>query len=417
MRNILYVLIVTLLFVLVIVSISFSEKPLFNTEASETQKEITTKKIETFQGGIITITNTHPVSKEKSLVTITTEGFSNNETITLENNALSDIFFVDVNNDVYEELILIFTSSEETKQSEAVIFTTYDNIGLSKIETPNIDSESTSEGGPFEGYIGFDTFKIQSSRLVHEFKTTTQGTPIIRKKDYLKKIPVQNEEQIEENIPTSSSTEQVPQVLGVATSTEQEVPIDESSLVDPFEVITQDAFNENKEESDKRQDPFSENNETKTEPDENYFTRSLVYHIIETQDSFVVELEDAPSSNAETVASSTFALSGSVWEWSSAIADDNTIITPIKKQLFVLSFSGADTFISSTDCGEFSGTYIAGGGFVTFGNFSQTKTQSECKDSQEQTYRQLLLNVESYSVRGNKLFLTLSNEKTMIFSK
>lgn len=392
-------LIIILLVSIVGMSIVFHKSPIIGTEIN-TEKDkdtITTKTFTTRTGQSVTLKNTYSAQEHTSLVVITTENFDQNDEITVEGSKLTDVIFSDINNDLYEELVLVFSTQGERKESYAKLFTTYNNTSLTEIEMPAVDETTMSPGGPFEGYVGEDVFSIKKSKLVHEFKTTTLGTPIVKKKDHLESVKKQEEErkQQEELLNPTSYLNKAPKVLGASTSQEESSEEEVSTITDEQEAVEE------------------------TEPEEEkevLFTRSLVYELKTSEDSFVIELEEYTAITNQIVASSTYQLSGTVWEWISATGEANEVLTPLQKNIFIISFSTSQEFFTKTDCGELSGTYISGDGFASFGNI--TPQEKECPStSQEKIYKELLLSATGYSVRGDKLFLTLPNDKVMIFSK
>mgnify|MGYP000913921932 FL=1 len=188
-------IIIILLGSVVGMSIVFHKSPIIGTEAQAEEKkdDITTRTFTTKAGSTITIKNSHLTQESKSTVTITTEGFENNDELTIEDNKLTDTIFSDINNDAYEELILVFTEESESKESTIRLFTTHNNSSLVELDVPTVNNETMAPGGPFEGYLGYDTFSIKKSKLVHEFKTSTLGTPITKKKPHLELIKTQEE--------------------------------------------------------------------------------------------------------------------------------------------------------------------------------------------------------------------------------
>lgn len=391
-------IIIILLGSVVGMSIVFHKSPIIGTEAQAEEKkdDITTRIFTTKAGSTITIKNSHPTQESKSTVTITTEGFENNDELTIEDNKLTDTIFSDINNDAYEELILVFTEEGESKESAIRLFTTHNNSSLVELDVPTVNNETMAPGGPFEGYLGYDTFSIKKSKLVHEFKTSTLGTPITKKKPRLELIKTQEEKannQGDTATSTSYNKNREPFVLGESTTTEQQ---------------------EGGQDSDTLPEETASDQTTSTEPET--FTRALAYTLLDSDSSFVVELEEFSSSNSETSISSQYQLYGTVWEWLSGVGENNEVLTPKTQHTFILSFSTPQEFVIKTDCGELTGTYISGDGFISLGNLQAQ--EKECPStSQEKTYKELLLSATGYSVRGDKLFLTLPGDKVMIFSK
>ncbi len=126
----------------------------------------------TQSGKTITITETNPIGQSLSTILITPLGFASDTPITLETNKLTKFFLADLNQDTYDELILITTAQGSGSYGEAIIYTTTDDRGLIPVTVPQLKEEDTKKGGLFEGYMGHDTFLIASGTiLTREFPT------------------------------------------------------------------------------------------------------------------------------------------------------------------------------------------------------------------------------------------------------
>lgn len=398
-----YIVILILLTIITIISMMVHTEPILsNSEATHNKEDIKERTLTTSSGVLLHIQNKYSSQDTTSEVIITTEGLSEDTELVVEEAKLVDILFSDINNDSYEEVVLIFSDEKETEGRTIKLFTTHNDVALLEIPVPEITTETTDIGGPFEGYVGYDTFSIKKSKLVHEFKTFTLGAPILKKKEHLEILKKQEEgRQYQETIASSTSayTYKTPKVLGasIAQATVEETSLLETSQPSPYEDNSTQAPLEEKEEG-------------------SLFTRSLIYNLKDTNESFTIELEDYLEKDTQIVASSTYQLSGTAWEWISAVGQKNELITPVTKNTFALLFSSQEDFVLKTDCGELYGTYVAGGGFISFGNIS--KREHECPPySQEDIYRNLLISSLGYSVRSNTLYLSLPGDRLMTFSK
>lgn len=145
------------------------------TEASTTTVPIVEGHVHTLatkSGKTITITETNPSGQSLSTVVITSEGFASNTPITLEINKLTKFFLTDINNDGFEELVLISTAQGSGSYGEAILYTTSNDQGLTPVAVPQLKEEDTKKGGLFEGYLGHDLFSLtESNTLLREFPT------------------------------------------------------------------------------------------------------------------------------------------------------------------------------------------------------------------------------------------------------
>ena len=96
------------------------------TEATTTTIEVvqspdTKKTFITKTGKLITLQETNPTEQNLSTITITPEGFATNTPLVLEKNKLTNSLFADINKDTHEELILITTTQDPSKYSEATL--------------------------------------------------------------------------------------------------------------------------------------------------------------------------------------------------------------------------------------------------------------------------------------------------------
>lgn len=155
--------------------------PVFTETASSTELAASTTTVPapntlltTQSGKTITVTETNPNGESLSTILITSAGFASNTPITLETNTLTHFFLADLNQDTYDELILITTAQGSGSYGEAIIYTTTNDQGLVPVTIPQLKEEDTKKGGLFEGYMGHDTFTLASGTvLTREFPTYT----------------------------------------------------------------------------------------------------------------------------------------------------------------------------------------------------------------------------------------------------
>lgn len=156
---------------------SATTTPQVLTPVVENPKNILTTKT----GKKITIKETNPAGESLSTITITPEGFATNTPLTLERNKLTDFFLTDMNNDTYDELVIITTASGSGSYGELDIFTTSKDAELIPVTIPKITEDDTKRGSLFEGYMGHDSFVANNGTLVREFpiytKTDTNENP------------------------------------------------------------------------------------------------------------------------------------------------------------------------------------------------------------------------------------------------
>ncbi len=127
-------------------------------------------------GKTITIRETNPSGESLSTITITPKGFKADQPIVLEKNKLTDFFLTDMNNDGFDELVIITAAQGSGSYGEVDIFTTVGDKILLKVDTPSVTEDSTKKGGLFEGYMGHDTFMVASGTLMRQFPLYTASS-------------------------------------------------------------------------------------------------------------------------------------------------------------------------------------------------------------------------------------------------
>ncbi len=117
----------------------------------------------------IIVSETNPNGESMSTLEITTTGFASNTPITLEKNKLTGFLRGDFNQDTHEELVILTTSQASGNYGEATIFTTANSQNITTVRVPELTEEDTKKGALFEGYSGYDSFKVIENNLVREF--------------------------------------------------------------------------------------------------------------------------------------------------------------------------------------------------------------------------------------------------------
>lgn len=82
------------------------------------------------------------------------------------------------------------------------------------------------------------------------------------------------------------------------------------------------------------------------------------------------------------------------WIWVSALYNDGTKITPLKSDMFTLTFSKNNTFSAKTDCNGIGGDYFINKEKLSFEKMMSTLMA--CENSQEGDFTKILNATESY---------------------
>ncbi|MEN9881129.1 MAG: hypothetical protein RLZZ308_312 [Candidatus Parcubacteria bacterium] len=400
-----------LLIVLVLASI-FSVQYLLIIKRKSTHS--TTPEVKTFttvSGNTISVTNTHPVNEASSTVTIVTEGFENNTPLSFEIDKVTDIFFSDLNNDTFEELIFVTVSNDDEKRGNVTVFTTYKNISLTKVNTPEITEADMVDGGLFASYEGHDTFSIVDSKLIREFwvqgDTKSTATPTVQKKVSVSKTVQPTTPEVGSTTASTTSTEVT---VSLPTSSSSTLPT-EPELTTPKEI--EDAV-----ASEDKQPPQEEylgyevtSEDIQQGIEDDTLTTSLLqptkkvlYTLTYSDDTFSLQVGDYTEEKQLSVIP-TSSLVGTSWFWLSA-TEKNKIIQSANKEQFILSFDET-TMNSTTDCNTLHSTYILEQQTLAFGPIAST--MKFCENSQEALYSTLLQKTSRFTVKGSQLVLTTSN--------
>jgi hypothetical protein len=156
--------------------LSLTELPQEETLSATTTVPTGTKSaitLTTHTGKTITLSESNPNGESLSTVTITPSNFATNTPIVVETNKLTNSFLADLNNDTFDELILITQAQGSSSYGDALIYTTQNDTELTPVPVQTLTEDDTKKGGLFEGYMGHDTFTVASGTLVREFPTYT----------------------------------------------------------------------------------------------------------------------------------------------------------------------------------------------------------------------------------------------------
>ncbi len=110
-------------------------------------------------------------------------------------------------------------------------------------------------------------------------------------------------------------------------------------------------------------------------------------------------------------------LKGTTWSWEKTVMNDDTVVTPKKADVFLVTLDEDGTVKGKTDCNNFSGSYqIGSDGVITFGPLASTKMF--CENSQEADFVGPISKVKNYSLdtSGNGKLLLYFNEGLMILN-
>jgi META domain len=315
------------------------------------------------------------IQEAENSVIITTEGFNDNTPTALKKGKLRDIFFVDLNDDGSDEIVLVFKSITIPEHNEAVLYTTFEEASLSLVEMPAITEEEMIPGGVFERYLGSDTFTVEGTKLLRTF--------FIEEKD--KNIP-QSEELLELNDDTQ-----------------------------PEEVVMP---NDTPNNSDAAEATLSSTSTTEA-PDAPPSTqrRTITYVLTYTEGFFSLEPHMLEISKQLT-ASSIATLPSTSWKWLS-LNKKGTLITPANDTSLILSFSEDGTFSASTTCEVFAGGYITSGNVLRLGSLvtiSHDNT-STCSSSVS-ALKDIFPSADSFVIRDDQLMITIEqNSGVILFTK
>lgn len=158
-------------------AITHQEVPQITLAATSTEvMAVTTPPVDTNthttpNGKKITLIETNPLGESASTITLTTSGFATNSPIILETSKLIDSFYADLNDDSFEELIIITQAQGSRSYGEAIIYTSASNTALLPVRIQQITENDTKKESLFEGYLGHDSFSLINKVLSRSFPT------------------------------------------------------------------------------------------------------------------------------------------------------------------------------------------------------------------------------------------------------
>lgn len=343
-------------------------------DIATTTEAIDPKLILTTQSGKkVTILETNPNGQSLSSITILPDGFATTTPITLETNKLTNFFLADLNNDTFDELVMITQAQGSGTYGDAIIYTTIEDKGLLPVTIPTLQEKDTTKGGLFEGYTGHDTFTMQDGTLVREFPTFTATDTANIPTGPTRKIFYTMSEKDGMYTILFSKTKIVGQIVP-ATTTPTQLKASSSPIVSTTKATT-----------------------TQSTP-----KATTTPTVISQQQATTT----APATPSPLVATS--------WIWTKASADGLTAQAPAGDK-FVLTFDKDTTMHSTTDCNALSGSYTATKDTLRFG--ALTSTLMFCEGSKESIYSELLAKTQSYVMTSSELTLTLSDKGVLTFKK
>lgn len=345
----------------------------------------------TSSGKKISIKDSHPTSDALSTVNITTEGFQTNNPITLEKNKLTNVYFVDLNSDDHDEVVIVFTSQTAPHYGEAVVYTTFNDSELAAIEMPGITEDDTATGGLFEGYLGGDIFVAEKNKLLRTFFVED----------------TESEDTSNESSPPESANQGEEIVDDAVTVTEKEsdqlLEIQEESPATSTQIL------------EVPMDSFATSTETVEGEVKKQKQKTVAYSLLYEDGFFSLE----PGS-VETVkqltASSTAALPATTWKWLSLNHKGNLVVPNVNDPLMI-RFMEDGTFYASSTCGSFASGYASTGNILRIGSLVALSSSGDTVcSSQLSTLKSHLPNVESFVIRDNQLMITLDqNDGVILF--
>ena len=103
------------------------------------------------------------------------------------------------------------------------------------------------------------------------------------------------------------------------------------------------------------------------------------------------------------------------WYWVKTVYNDGTVHTPVKPDVFSLTFGDDGNVNVTTDCNNLRGNVVVDENRIQFGQMMSTRMY--CEDSQEQLFSKMLDNISSYffTDRGQLVLEIKFDSGSMIF--
>ncbi len=106
------------------------------------------------------------------------------------------------------------------------------------------------------------------------------------------------------------------------------------------------------------------------------------------------------------------------WIWEQTVMNNDTVVTPIQKGAFALTFDIENNTVSGkTDCNGFGGNYTITEGGIEFGPLAMTEMY--CENSQEQEFVNMITESNGYMFddQENLVLLLQMDSGSVMFSK
>ncbi len=104
------------------------------------------------------------------------------------------------------------------------------------------------------------------------------------------------------------------------------------------------------------------------------------------------------------------------WEWVKTLYSDDKLVTPLKQNIFSITFKNDNTFSAKTDCNNIGGEYTVKDNALNFSKMMSTKMY--CEGSQEDDFSKMLNQTQNYLFDSKgELVLTMKFDSGSIFFK
>lgn len=124
------------------------------------------KEYETRTGKTILVQETHPVGQSIGTIQVTTQGFKYKFFETFEDmDPVSKVMLADLDQDGFDEIYIVTTTQGSGSYGDILAFASNRDKSLTIINFPEINDNDQC----FTGYMGHDSFAIESNTLVRTF--------------------------------------------------------------------------------------------------------------------------------------------------------------------------------------------------------------------------------------------------------
>jgi hypothetical protein len=160
------------LIVWLVAAMSVSTVGLVYTSQSKDSATEVCKAYRTKTGKTIIISETHPAGRSLSTIEVRTEGFEHNFGEVFEDrDPISNVFVADLDGNGFDEIYIVTTAAGSGSYGSLLGFASNKDKSLSMIHFP----EKREGDAHLEGYMGHDTFTIESRKLVRLFPIYNKG--------------------------------------------------------------------------------------------------------------------------------------------------------------------------------------------------------------------------------------------------